>query len=36
VRYPVLANISAVQTKLSRGLAATLPFAQILRGIRKL
>ena len=36
VRYPVLANISVVQKKLSRGLAATLPFARILRGIRKL
>jgi phthiodiolone/phenolphthiodiolone dimycocerosates ketoreductase len=36
VSYPVLCNISVVQTKLSRGLAATLPFAQILRGIHKL
>ena len=36
VRYPVLCNISVVQTKLSRGLAAGLPFAKILRGIRKL
>jgi phthiodiolone/phenolphthiodiolone dimycocerosates ketoreductase len=36
VRYPVLINISVLQTKLSRGLAATLPFAQILRRIGKL
>jgi phthiodiolone/phenolphthiodiolone dimycocerosates ketoreductase len=36
VRYPVLCNISVLQTKLSRGLAATLPFARILRGIRKM
>jgi phthiodiolone/phenolphthiodiolone dimycocerosates ketoreductase len=36
VRYPVLCNISVLQTKLSRGLAATPPFARILRGIRKM
>jgi hypothetical protein len=36
VRYPVLANISVLQTKLSRGLAAMSPFAKILRGIRKM
>ena len=36
VRYPVLCNISAIQPKLRRGLAATLPFIRILRGIRKL
>ena len=36
VRYPVLCNISVVQAKLSRGLAATLPFMKILRGIRKM
>jgi phthiodiolone/phenolphthiodiolone dimycocerosates ketoreductase len=36
VRYPVLANVSAVQTKLSRGLYSALPFTKILRGIRKL
>jgi phthiodiolone/phenolphthiodiolone dimycocerosates ketoreductase len=36
VRYPVLCNISVVQTKLSRGLTATLPFTRILRGIRKM
>lgn len=36
VRYSVLANISIAQTKLGRGLAAALPFAQILRGVRKL
>ena len=36
LHYPVLANLSVLQPKLSRGLAATLPFAKILRGIRKL
>lgn len=36
VRYPVLYNISVLQTKLSRGLAATAPFVKILRGIRKM
>jgi phthiodiolone/phenolphthiodiolone dimycocerosates ketoreductase len=36
VRYPVLCNASVLQTKLSRGLAATPPFARILRGIRKM
>jgi phthiodiolone/phenolphthiodiolone dimycocerosates ketoreductase len=36
VCYPVLCNISVVQTKLSRGLTATLPFTRILRGIRKM
>ena len=36
VRYPVLCNICVLQKKLSRGLAATLPFTKILRGIRKL
>jgi hypothetical protein len=36
VRYPVLCNISVLQTKLSRGLTATLPFTRILRGIRKM
>jgi phthiodiolone/phenolphthiodiolone dimycocerosates ketoreductase len=36
VRYPVLCNTSVLQTRLSRGLAATPPFAKILRGIRKM
>ena len=36
VRHPVLINASVLQTKLSRGLAATLPFTKILRGIRKM
>ena len=36
VRYPVLCNISVLQAKPSRGLAATLPFTRILRGIRKM
>jgi phthiodiolone/phenolphthiodiolone dimycocerosates ketoreductase len=36
MRYPVLCNISVMQTKLGRGLAATPPFARILRGIRKM
>jgi phthiodiolone/phenolphthiodiolone dimycocerosates ketoreductase len=36
VRYPVLVNASILQPKLSRGMSATLPFAKILRGIRKM
>jgi phthiodiolone/phenolphthiodiolone dimycocerosates ketoreductase len=36
VNYPVLCNISVLQRKLSRGVAAMLPFARILRGIRKM
>jgi phthiodiolone/phenolphthiodiolone dimycocerosates ketoreductase len=36
VRYPVLCNISVLQTKLNRGLAAISPFVKILRGIRKM
>jgi phthiodiolone/phenolphthiodiolone dimycocerosates ketoreductase len=36
LRYPVISNISAVQPSLRRGLAAYLPFAQILRGMRGL
>ncbi len=36
VRYPVLCNVSAMQKRLSRGLASTLPFVKILRGIRKM
>jgi phthiodiolone/phenolphthiodiolone dimycocerosates ketoreductase len=36
VEYPVLANMSAVQPSLRRGLAATVPFAKILRKLRRL
>jgi phthiodiolone/phenolphthiodiolone dimycocerosates ketoreductase len=36
LRYPVISNISAVQPSLRRGLAALLPFARILRGLRRL
>jgi phthiodiolone/phenolphthiodiolone dimycocerosates ketoreductase len=34
--YPVLANISAIQPSLRRGLAATVPFVKILRRLRRL
>ncbi|OBG19291.1 LLM class flavin-dependent oxidoreductase [Mycobacterium sp. 852002-51057_SCH5723018] len=36
LRYPVIANISAIQPSLHRGAAASVPFAKILRGLRKL
>ncbi len=36
LRYVVVCNISAVQPNLRRGLAAGVPFASILRGLRKL
>ncbi|SNT00924.1 LLM class flavin-dependent oxidoreductase [Rhodococcoides kyotonense] len=36
LRYAVLCNISAVHTKLSVGLASSLPLIQILRGMRRL
>jgi phthiodiolone/phenolphthiodiolone dimycocerosates ketoreductase len=36
LRYPVIANISAIQPSLRRGLAATAPFITILRRLRKL
>jgi phthiodiolone/phenolphthiodiolone dimycocerosates ketoreductase len=36
LRYAVMANASALQPSLRRGLAASLPFARILRGLRKL
>jgi phthiodiolone/phenolphthiodiolone dimycocerosates ketoreductase len=36
MNYPVLANISAVQPSLRRGLAATVPFMRILRQLRRL
>ena len=36
LRYPVIANISAMQPSLRRGLAATAPFITILRRLRKL
>jgi phthiodiolone/phenolphthiodiolone dimycocerosates ketoreductase len=34
--YPVLANMSAVQPSLRRGLAANVPFVRILRQLRRL
>ena len=34
--YPVVLNVSSLQPSLRRGLAATVPFARILRGLRKL
>ena len=34
--YPVLVNLSTLQPSLRRGLAASNPFAKILRGVRKL
>ena len=36
LRYVVLCNASAMQPNLRRGLAASVPFARILRGLRKL
>jgi len=36
VRYPVIINASVLQTKLRRGMTATLPLVQILRRIRKM
>ena len=36
LRYAVMANASAIQPSLRRGLAASVPFARILRGLRKL
>ncbi len=36
LRYVVVCNVSAGQPKLRRGLAASVPFARILRGLRKL
>jgi phthiodiolone/phenolphthiodiolone dimycocerosates ketoreductase len=35
-RYPVMANSSMVQPSLRKGMAASIPFAKILRGLRKL
>jgi phthiodiolone/phenolphthiodiolone dimycocerosates ketoreductase len=36
LRYPVMANMSTMQPSLWRGLAASTPFAKILRGLRRL
>jgi len=36
LRYPVMANFSIVQRSLRKGMAANIPFAKILRGLRKL
>lgn len=36
LRYPVMANMSTMQPSLHRGLAASTPFAKILRGLRRL
>ena len=36
LRYAVMANGSGMQPSLRRGLAASVPFARILRGLRKL
>ncbi|HEX4559883.1 MAG TPA: LLM class flavin-dependent oxidoreductase, partial [Mycobacterium sp.] len=36
MRYAVVGNLSSVQPSLRRGLAATIPFAKILRGLRRL
>jgi phthiodiolone/phenolphthiodiolone dimycocerosates ketoreductase len=36
LRYAVLCNASSMQPSLRRGLAATLPFAKIVRGLRRL
>ena len=36
MRYAVLANLSSLQPSLRRGLAATIPFTKILRGLRRL
>jgi len=36
LRYPTLCNISTLQPSMLRGLAASTPFAKILRGLRRL
>ena len=36
MRYAVMANVSSLQPSLRRGLAATIPFTKILRGLRRL
>ena len=36
LRYAVLGNVSSLQPSLRRGLGATLPFAKIIRGLRRL
>jgi len=36
LQYPVINNLSAIRPSLCRGLAASIPFAKILRGLRKL
>ena len=36
LRYAVMADASVIQPSLRRGLAASVPFARILRGLRKL
>jgi phthiodiolone/phenolphthiodiolone dimycocerosates ketoreductase len=36
LRYPVVANSSMVQPSLRKGMAASIPFAKILRGLREL
>ena len=36
LRYAVIADASSIQPSLRRGLAASVPFARILRGLRKL
>ena len=36
LRYAVMADVSAIQPSLRRGLAASVPFTRILRGLRKL
>ncbi len=36
LRYVVVCNVSAMQPNVRRGLAASVPFARILRGLRKL
>ncbi len=36
LRYVVVCNASAMQPNLRRGLAASVPFARILRGLRQL
>src|ERR1700737_2619319 len=36
VRYAVVVNASAMQPSLRKGMASTLPFAQVMRGLRRL
>lgn len=36
MRYAVVSNVSSLQPSLRHGLAATIPFTQILRGLRRL